>query len=120
MDVLVNVSGPEVVSAELTPHLMGGQHATIWFANGYGVSVINSPAFSHGVELAVLHKYYDPTPNMIATGRDSTLCYATPITHDVLGWLTPEKLAAAVAAVGSLVPNPLCSHESPDSWDDED
>jgi hypothetical protein len=51
--------------------------------NGYGASIVKHD-FSYGGksglwELAVI-------------GKDGHLCYDTPITNDVLGWLTDEEV----------------------------
>lgn len=62
------------------------------FANGYGVSIIRN-AFSYGGnkglwELAVL--------------KDGHLCYDTPITDDVLGYLNESEVDEIVAKVEAL------------------
>lgn len=68
-----------------------------WFyPNGYGASVINNP-FSYGnedglYELAVLK----------GTADDYDLCYDTPITVDVLGWLTPRDVAETLKKIQAL------------------
>lgn len=64
------------------------------FRNGYGASVI-SHEFSYGGkagkwELAVL------------AGKDQSLCYSTPITEDVIGWLTPAQVQIKLRAVKAL------------------
>lgn len=61
------------------------------FANGYGASVINDGygAEAGRYELAVL-------------GQDGHLCHDTPITDDVLGWLTEDEVAAALDAIEAL------------------
>lgn len=61
----------------------GMRRAREFFKNGYGVSVIIGP-YSYGgheglYELAVIEK-------------DGSLCYDTPITDDVLGWLTKDDV----------------------------
>ena len=59
-----------------------GIQARINFNNGYGASVIKSP-YSYGgnqdlYELAVI--------------KDVTICYDTPITDDVIGYLSEEQV----------------------------
>lgn len=66
--------------------LLGGQQVIVWFVNGYGASVINDGG--RGVELAVLD------------GDDIT--YDTPVTNDVLGWLTPETLEQSLREIAAL------------------
>lgn len=63
------------------------------FANGYGASVV-SHDFSHGgsqgfFEVAVLDSNGD-------------LCYTTPVTDDVLGYLDFQGVADVLKAVESL------------------
>lgn len=62
--------------------------ARYWFANGYGISVIRGPSSYGGsqglYELAVIER--------ARCGDGWTICYDTPITDDVLGWLTPEMV----------------------------
>lgn len=70
------------------------------FPNGYGVSVIIG-RFSYGgdegkYELAVFH--------------DGCLCYNTPITDDVIGYLEPDEVTALLARIEALPENKLCSH----------
>jgi hypothetical protein len=64
------------------------------FSNGYGASVIDTGyGCDQGLlELAVLHKGH--------------LCYTTPITNDVKGWLTEQdvnNLLKQIAALPSKV-----------------
>lgn len=80
---------------EFRPHETGGfgERAVLTFENGYGVSVIRG-AYSYGgrqglFELAVL-------------GLDGEVAYDTPVTGDVLGYLTPEKVTEAMNAVEAL------------------
>jgi len=64
------------------------------FKNGYGASVVSRPgSYGYGdglYELAV----YD-----IKTGN---LCYDTPITDDVLGWLTWEDVESVLEDISNL------------------
>lgn len=72
----------------------GADHReTVYFANGYGVSVIRnagSYGFSEGLfEVAVL-------------GPDGELDYSTPVTNDVLGWQSVDDVLEAMKAVSEL------------------
>lgn len=76
---------------ETRDHVSGVQ--AIWtFANGYGASVIRGP-YSYGgpdglYELAVL--------------RDGRVCCTTPLTDDVLGYLTEDEVTDALAKIAAL------------------
>jgi len=67
-------------------------HAIIEFDNGYGASVL-STSFSYGgknglYELAVL--------------KDGDLCYTTPITNNVLGWLNESDVNKILTDIQNL------------------
>jgi hypothetical protein len=71
---------------------LGGVHSRMMFENGYGVSVVKT-SFSYGgseglYELAVLYK--------------DSITYNTPITDDVLGWLTEEDVSRVMGEIQSL------------------
>jgi hypothetical protein len=75
------------------PNHMGGVWARITFENGYGVSVVKSD-YSYGgnkglYELAVL-------------STDGNLTYDTPITDDVMGYLSPEDVTNVMSKIQAL------------------
>ena len=75
------------------PHPVGiGTQAYETFDNGYGVSVICGDLFySNGVdtyELAVL--------------KDGKICYDTPITDDVIGYLSEDEVTEVMKRVQRL------------------
>lgn len=83
---------------------MGGIQAIFRFENGYGASVINHMG-SYGVELAVLQFTGEGTD-------DWGLCYTTPITDDVIGWIQDEtELFGYLDRIRGL-PVPLTGAES--------
>lgn len=72
---------------------MVGVCSRMMFENGYGVSVVSN-SYSYGgrdglFEVAVLDK-------------DGDLTYNTPITNDVIGYLTPEEVTDVMKQVQEL------------------
>lgn len=72
----------------------GGEQVIFRFENYYGASVVHHSG-SYGLELAVLH-YYG------AKKDDWNLCYATPVSNDVLGHLSIDKLNDALKQLKEL------------------
>jgi len=72
------------------------QHCRFFFGNGYGVSIVRGPytyGYEQGLwELAVL----------VGDERGHTLCYDTPITDDVVGYCSEERLLELMTAVANL------------------
>ena len=69
-----------------------GVHAECTFANGYGASVICTP-YSYGGDIGLYE---------LAVLRDGHLDYSTPITDNVLGWLTKGAVTRALRAIEAL------------------
>lgn len=73
--------------------LFGGGVLHVRFPNGYGASIIRHRGSYGGgdglFEVGVL-------------GQDGTLTYATPITDDVIGYLTPQDVADLLARIAAL------------------
>ena len=69
-----------------------GIQARINFDNGYGASVIKSPHSYGGnqdlYELAII--------------KDNAICYDTPITDDVLGYLTEDDVTKYLSQIQEL------------------
>ena len=59
------------------------------FPNGYGASVVHGNPITHGLELAVLD-------------CNDVLCYTTPITDDVIGWLNENELDKVLSDIMAL------------------
>jgi hypothetical protein len=82
--------------AEASP--FGGEQKVYRFDNGYGASVVrhqNSYGGRDGLwEVAVLR--------FTGSGDKYVLTYDTPITNDVLGWLTDEQVASTLADIEAL------------------
>ena len=60
------------------------------FPNGYGASVIND---GYGSELGHFE---------LAVLKDGHLTYETPVTDDVLGWLTAEEVETTLDTIAAL------------------
>lgn len=73
-----------------------GIQAVVFFLNGYGASVIKGDGTYGGdtglYELAVLQGGAD----------DWCICYETPLTNDVLGYLKPSDVTAHLVAIEAL------------------
>jgi len=69
-----------------------GIQARINFDNGYGASVIRSP-YSYGGN----RDLYE-----LAVTKDNNLCYDTPITDDVLGYLTEDDVTKYLGQIQNL------------------
>lgn len=72
---------------------MNGKRCRMMFENGYGISVV-SHTFSYGgkqglYEIAVLDS-------------DGELTYETPVTSDVIGYLTPEEVTEIMEKIQNL------------------
>jgi len=76
------------------------------FENGYGISVIDNGIGSQAglLELAVLHY--------------SRLCFRTPITSNVHGWLTQKEVDILSKRVEALPKDLNCNHGFPE-WNKE-
>jgi hypothetical protein len=82
-----------------TVHHTGIQYLA-FYPNGYGASIVQHD-FSYGGkenlwELAVIK----------GTEEDWNLCYSTPITGDVLGYLTEQDVDDTLKQIESLVDSP--------------
>ncbi len=79
---------------ETHPNWPDGVQAKTKFTNGYGASVIKS-----------IHSYGGPSglyELAVLKGDEDELCYDTPITDDVMGYLTPERVTELLAQIEAL------------------
>ena len=79
---------------EFVPHAagMGGVMSRISFDNGYGASVVKTP-YTYGGDKGLYE---------LAVIRNDELCYDTPITNDVIGYLRPEDVTDVLAKIQQL------------------
>jgi len=93
--MICSLKEEDVVKYEVKDHQMGnGTQVLFEFVNGYGASIIRHE-FSYGSEdgrweLAVL--------------KDDDLCYDTPITDNVIGYLTEDEVIPILAQIAALDP----------------
>ena len=73
----------------------GDLHHIYEFPNGYGASVVRN-TYSYGNESGLME--------LAVLGPDGSLCYTTPITENVLGYLTPEDVESTLDAIAALPP----------------
>lgn len=91
---LKNVLSEDMVASmkELTAHpLIGGISLEFIFSNGYGASVISNN-----------RSYGGPDEFELAVMKDGKVCYDTPITDDILGYLEPEEVAEYLEQIKEL------------------
>lgn len=74
------------------PGQLGGAHAIVVFPNGYGASIVCNP-FSYGGPKGLYE---------IAVLDGQSITYDTPITSDVLGYLTEEDVEKTLADIEAL------------------
>lgn len=89
--------GPQSPMAVFTRGLQRpGQKWKFRFDNGYGASVIND---GYGAEEGLYE--------LAVLDRDDHLTYSTPVTDDVLGWLTVEQVVEALDQIEALTPESI-------------
>lgn len=82
----------EHVLAKDSSLFKGCKQATLNFDNGYGVSVLfGKRVYSNGIDTYEL-----------AVTEDMCTCYDTPITDDVLGYLTKNEVTEAMIKIQEL------------------
>jgi hypothetical protein len=74
------------------PNDLDDVQAFIEFENGYGASIVSS-AYTYGGK----HGLYE-----LAVIKDGDICYTTPITNNVLGWLNEEDVDRILLQIQNL------------------
>ena len=69
-----------------------GVQARVTFENGYGASVVRHN-FSYGGKDGLYE---------LAVTKDDDLCYDTPVTNDVEGYLSPDDVTELLKQIQSL------------------
>ena len=79
---------------EFVPHAagMGGVMSRIQFENGFGASVVKTE-YTYGGDKGLYE---------LAVFKDGEICYDTPITDDVIGYLRPEDVTDVMAKIQQL------------------
>ena len=72
---------------------VGGIMSRIHFDNGYGASIVQSP-FSYGGKIGLYE--------LAVLDDGGEICYTTPITDDVLGYLREEDVSEAMILIQQL------------------
>jgi hypothetical protein len=75
-------------------HPMGiGEQCIVQFPNGYGASIVKGP-----------HTYGGPQGlyELAVFGKDGGITYDTPITDDVLGYLSEEEIEKTLTDIKNL------------------
>jgi len=74
------------------PNHIEGVQARITFDNGYEASVVKSQ-YTYGGDKGLYE---------LAVFKDGEICYDTPITDDVIGYLRPEDVTDVMAKIQQL------------------
>jgi len=69
------------------------KQAVVYFNNGYGASIVQGPT-SYGVEQGLYE--------LAVLGKKGEINYYTPLTNDVLGYLTEEQVTHYLKQISEL------------------
>ena len=102
MELVKYYNSKIVHRAQGSNHFTGGHYDRIRFTNGYGASVVQSRVSYGGdsglLEIAVL-RYLGQEQDKFE------LCYDTPITHDVIGFLSQDDARSILDRIAQLPPD---------------
>lgn len=89
----MNTTNITVTCLDFQPHSsgLGGLHAIVDFENGYSASVLFGGPF-----------YTDDDTYEIAILKNGDVCYTTPLTSDVFGYLSEDAANKTLAAIKAL------------------
>ena len=75
------------------PNHIGGKQARITFENGYGASIIQTP-LSYGGKIGLYE--------LAILDEEGHVCYTTPITDKVIGYLREEDVSEVMIRIQNL------------------
>ena len=78
---------------KLHPNHIGGKQARIIFDNGYGASIIRTP-LSYGGKIGLYE--------LAILDEEGHVCYTTPITDKVIGYLREEDVSEVMIRIQNL------------------
>ncbi len=81
------------------PRDPNGFQARMEFENGYGISVVRFGGFSGFASYTDNDQEWE-----VAVMKDGRVCYDTPVTDDVIGHLTDEKVTKVMKQIQELPP----------------
>lgn len=82
----------EKISSCMRQMYAESKQATMYFGNGYGISVLfGSMFYSNGIDT------YE-----VGILKDGALCYDTPITNDVIGYVTADEVTDIMRKIQEL------------------
>ena len=100
------------------PHPSGfnGWEVIYNFPNGYGASVVRYQIGLFGLGIGS-YGAEDDLWQLAVLDKAGHLCYSTPVTDEVLGWLTPADVNTRLAEIMALPPCQEGDDSSPDQGD---
>ena len=103
---------------EVGPHPSGftGWALTYKFPNGYGASVVRYQ-FRKG--LVESYGASDNLWQLAVLDESGDICYNTPVTDEVLGWLSPEDVNKALNQIKGLPACHVCSDTTSSSFEED-
>ena len=92
-----------VESRHMKTEFERGSQRVFRFPNGFGASVVKR-VFSGGLSgtYGATEGRYELAVLAFSSEDSRGLTYETPITNDVLGWLTPDEVEAHLQAIANL------------------
>lgn len=97
MNITRQVNHHDVVNFQelnFNPHPAGiGKQCIVQFLNGYGASIVQGP-YTYGGS--------DGLYELAVFGKDGEITYDTPITNDVLGYLSEEEVEKTLLDIKNL------------------